>query len=457
MSRNRIISQSEAIYVGPSPATGYHFTLTLGSGSAGEIAGLPSGVPVNYGYSGYYPNGEVHLKSRSATALTESLSGFMFDGGSAPISGVIIHNEISQLHRVQGYSHDFSQSRTDVNQLGQLARIDSINNTTPIVNFSFSYLLANMANEQALGFVTDGETSALTNILNNNEEEKNYFVKTVSEGVDAIGGGVTDASTDIVGVGNGFVTSYTSEASVGSFPTVNIAVEALNLEFMTGASGNAIPAVNPANGGRITETLNTYNSRIRFDLPSATENPSGLLTGVGSISTLRPGDITMTFTKHGSQTAYDALGAKIEESTSKLQSYNLSINLSRTPIEKLGSRFAFTREIDFPAPITLSVDAIVDNIRTGGLVDRIDCDEEYDVTINIKDPSTCDGGTQVDVAKYVLKKLTLDSQSYSSSIGANKTVTLDFSTQVQGPNQTGIGIFMSGRALDGSVLTDVVE
>lgn len=453
MSRNRIITQSEALYVGPSPATGYHFTLTTAENQNGSIAGLPSGVPVNYGYSGSAEAGEIHLKSATYTNLTDSLSGFMGQGGSNTLSGVTLVNRIKQLHRVQGYSHDFSQSRTDVNQLGQLARIDSIITSTPIVNLSFSYLLANMANEEALGFVVDGSTSALTNIINNNEEEKNYFIKTVAEGVDAIGGGVSDSATDIIGIGNGFLTSYSSEASVGSFPTVNVSVEAINQEFMTGASGNFIPAINPEDGSRITDTQNDYNSTIKFDLPAATENPSGILTGVADISVLRPGDITMTFKKHGSQNDYDAFGAKIEESTAKLQSYNLSVNLSRTPIEKLGSRFAFTREIDFPAPITLSIDAIVDNIRTGGLVDRMDCDEEYDVTINIKDPSTCNGASnsQVDVAKYVLKKLTLDSQSYSASIGSNKTVTMDFSTQVQGPNQTGVGIFMSGRLLDDGV------
>ena len=37
-----------------------------------------------------------------------------------------------------------------------------------------------------------------------------------------------------------------------------------------------------------------------------------------------------------------------------------------------------------------------------------------------------------------------DSQSYTSSIGDNKTVTLDFSTQVGGPRQTDVGLFMQG-------------
>lgn len=451
MARNRIISQTEALYVGPSPATGYHFTLTAASNQNGSIAGLPSGIPINWGYSGSATAGEIHLKGRSTSLLTESLSGFMGQGGSNPLSGVTILNKVKQLHRVQGISYDFSIPRTDINQFGQLARIDSVVTSTPVVNLSFSYLLANMGNEQFLGFVTDGTTSALNNILNNNEEEKNFFISTVAEGNDNINGGIDDNNTDIIGIGNGFVTSYTSEASIGGFPTVNVSVEGLNLNFYTGASGNYVPGINPANGSRVTDTTNDYNSYVYFDLPDALESHSGLATGVSSISVLRPGDVTVTLTKAGTSNAYDALGAKVESATAKLQSYNLSVNLSRTPIEKLGSRFAFTREVDFPANITLSLEAVVDDIRTGALNDRIDCDGHYTAEITITDPSTCNGGNQIDVVKYVLKDLTLDSQSYSSSIGSNKTVTLDFSTQVQGPNQTGVGIFMSGAALDANI------
>jgi hypothetical protein len=78
----------------------------------------------------------------------------------------------------------------------------------------------------------------------------------------------------------------------------------------------------------------------------------------------------------------------------------------------------------------------------------IDCQQEYDAVITLKDPETCDGTNQVDIARYELKKLTLDSMSFSSDIGSNKTATLDFSTQINGPSQTGIGLFMSGRSLN---------
>ena len=43
-----------------------------------------------------------------------------------------------------------------------------------------------------------------------------------------------------------------------------------------------------------------------------------------------------------------------------------------------------------------------------------------------------------------VKGVKIDSQSFTSSIGDNKSVTLDFSAQIGGPNQVGMGVFMSG-------------
>ena len=48
------------------------------------------------------------------------------------------------------------------------------------------------------------------------------------------------------------------------------------------------------------------------------------------------------------------------------------------------------------------------------------------------------------VAAILMRKLKLDSESFTSSIGDNKSVTLDFSNQIGGPEQNDVGIFMSG-------------
>lgn len=369
MARNRIIYQSEALYVGPSPASGSHFS----SGNSGE-------------------------------------------------------NLVNQLQRIQTANYSFTVDRTDVNQFGQLAAIDRVILTSPTVALDFSYILANLANEYNLGFYVQtgsgSASSAISGILNKTADEKNYFIKTTPEGTDAVNNTNTGETVGVIGIGNGFITSYSTEGSVGNFPTTTINVEGLNMAFQKGTTGNYIPAVNPADGTEITGNL--------YALATTTQNTASN-SGVTGISALRPGDITLSLpTTIGADTA-----------TFNIQSYTLSFDLSRTPIERLGSKFAFAREIDFPVTVSLSVDAQVTDLTTGTLANIICSDSSvYNPVITIKKPEC--GASTTTVARYELKGAKLDSQEFSSDIGANKSVTLNFSAQIGGPQDTNNGLFISG-------------
>lgn len=376
---NRIIYQSESLFVGPSPATGRHFTL----GTSGT-------------------------------------------------------NLVTGLYRVQSVSHDFSFERTNVNQYGELGAIDRPILNTPTVNLNISYLLANMWNERALGFVTNGNTSCLSGILSKNSDEKNYFIKTMAEGADSIDNAGTAANT--IGFGNGYITSYTSQASVGGLPTVDIGVQALNMAIYAGASALSLPSVNPVDGQPTTGWI--------FTLPTAASSPG---TGDLDISSLRPGDITLSFKERQAEDegiltnatgTYQTLGVNLENAN--IQNYNISFNLNRETISKLGSRYAFSREPVFPLDVTCSVEAVVGDLTTGNLSSLINCDKSYDITIKLHRPDQCSPGTKPVIAQYNLRNAKLNSQSFSSSIGSNKTVTLEFGSQIGGPQQSTIGLFMSG-------------
>jgi hypothetical protein len=198
------------------------------------------------------------------------------------------------------------------------------------------------------------------------------------------------------------------------------------MNFQKGLSGNFIPAVNPVDGSE----LSNY-----YQLPLTLQNTS-TNSAISGISALRPGDITVTIpttTVGGADSA-----------TINIQSYTISFDLARTPIERLGSKFAFTRPIDFPLTVSLSVDAQVTDMNEGSINDLICNDSStYNPSISIKNP---DCGNDTVVAKYTLKGAKLDSQEYSSDIGSNKSVTLTFSAQVGGPQDTARGLFISGQA-----------
>ena len=73
------------------------------------------------------------------------------------------------------------------------------------------------------------------------------------------------------------------------------------------------------------------------------------------ITALKPGDMTLTLSSADDKIFYNIDGV----GGGHVQSVSLNVPLSRTPIEKLGSTFAFARVADFPITPTLSVSAVV--------------------------------------------------------------------------------------------------
>ena len=125
------------------------------------------------------------------------------------------------------------------------------------------------------------------------------------------------------------------------------------------------------------------------------------------------------------------------DGSAHVQSASISLPLSRTPIERLGSRFPFAREVDFPVNSTMNVSAIVNQSHAQNLADILQSGVQS-ATVTVKDQN----GT--DAIIYTMKGLKVDSQSFSSSIGSNKTIDLVLSTQAGGPQDVLNGIFMSG-------------
>lgn len=392
IDHNRINFANQALYVGPSPSSGGHF---------------------------------IGLQGASATPQKVAE-----DQGSG--------NLITQLYRIQSASMNWNVNRVNVNQFGELAAIDRVILDPPTVNLQFSYLLANMYNESGLGFHTQGSLSAISGILDKTQDDRNFFLRIAPEGQDAVGDTTSNIHTFTYGIGNGFVNSYTSQASVGGFPSVDVGVEGMNMTFDTGISG-WIPAIIPVNGARMTG--------FRYLLPTASGSPG---TGYLDISVLRPGDITMNFTErdaddegnqNSAETAYATAGASIADC--HIQSYNLSLGLGREQMRRLGSKFAFSREITFPVDVNLSVDAIVTQITTGTISDFLTCDKSYDVSISIKRPA-CIGEPTPVIARYIVRNAKLNGQSYSSDIGSNQRVSLNWTSQIGSARQTGQGLMMSG-------------
>ena len=170
-------------------------------------------------------------------------------------------------------------------------------------------------------------------------------------------------------------------------------------------------------------------------LPNPTQTPGGAPHDSSNavINALRPGDITLDFSNVSGETVAQLHG----DGATHVQSVSLSLPLSRTPIQRLGSKFPFARAVDFPVNVSLSASAILNDIEQANLSKVLESGAQT-ISVTMKDSNS---NTAI---RYHLKEAKLDSESFSSSIGANKSVDLTFSAQVGGPEDQTAGLFMSG-------------
>ena len=362
----------------------------------------------------------------------------------------------SQLRRIQSANYSFDVARTDLNQFGQLAAIDRIILEQPTVSLDFSYMVADGHNETGIGLSVNHPNSCISHILSGvdisaggasnawtngsaGSDFKNYYIITAAEGDDAVGGN----ATGVIGIGNGQVTNYTVNGAVGDFVTADVTVEAMNMVFDGEARvGSAVtmknPAVDPENGNEIGSTIT---------MPTVAAG-----TGTDTPMALRPGDVELDL----SSSAFKSGTLGVLSTDLKVQNFSCNVGVARSPLEKLGSRFAFSREIDFPLTATMDFSANVGELdsqaHAGGsasveedLQNLLAEDANHELTIKCKPNATGKYGL-----RFTLRGAKIDSQSFSSSIGDNKSMDMSFSAQIGGPQDTARGLVIQRIDSSGS-------
>ena len=365
----------------------------------------------------------------------------------------------NQLLRVQDISHGVELNRTDVNEFGQLDAIERKIVEPPTVNLDFSYYIHGGHNENLLGF-TSCEDRASTDAANlkpaltkfmKGDTGKNYYISVVGEGDDNKYE-TKGTQAGVVGIGNGYLSSFNVEAAVGDIPSSSVSVEAANIQFQSSGTLIKDPSVNLDSG-----TIRSDSTLAQF--------PQAKKTGESGdnhdVMCLRPGDVLIDFNDAGepkpkgksddvlgsdSTASLNLGGAQIEgNGQCHLQNFTLDVPLARTALNRLGNVYPYAREVEVPLNITLSCSAFMADMEDGSLNDIL-CggDKKRNIRITMKAP--CSEGTSAEdadvVVEYLIKGATLESQNFSASIGDNKTVDLVFTAQNSGKNGTGAGLFM---------------
>ena len=363
----------------------------------------------------------------SANAATGTMSG----------SG-----DIKQLYRLTSIGGpEWTYEKAPISVIGKLAPITRDTTDSPTVSVPFSYYVTDFENEYNLGFnIATGNnpatTGAISDILTKStlKDEKNYFILVTPEGIDAVSR--SGAATDdyVLGIGNANITNYSIEASVGDYPTASVTVEGLNLRGQvgnTGVTGTVVanwygtPAINKTDGLQIT------GDATNFKLP------------VGSVGAttkpfiLKPGDVSVDL-----QSSATGLFANTTNGQFNIQSFNVSFDLARDPIQSLGSRYAKSRELTFPIDVNFTVEALAGDLRAANLREHVCNTGTYNALVTMRKPDCANAGAIAAVIS--LKGLTLQSEAFSVDVDDNQSVSLTWLGSIGSPTDTENNVFFSG-------------
>ena len=294
-----------------------------------------------------------------------------------------------------------------------------------------------LANNYPEGTASVINVTCLSGILTKVTDDKNMFVRTVAQGNDVTVATTGTLDQAIIAFGNVIMNNYAANGAVGDFPTVTVGNEARNISFHTGANNFKSSAA----GQRYQlPSLDSNGSRVNgtFSLPDF-DDTSNLNNNV---SVFKPGNIVLDLSEY----ALSGFGIDTSSASLNAQSYSLSIAMQRDSLKRLGNTFEFSKEITFPINYSLSVDVLVSDLVVGNLLTMVTGkDVSFDVSISHIKPGTENSSLgRITGAKYTAKSTLLESMSFSSSIGANKTATLTFGGQISSPQDATKGILMHG-------------
>ena len=323
----------------------------------------------------------------------------------------------TNIQRVQSVNYSFTVPRTDVNQYGQLGQIERVITEVPTVSMDFSYQLAGTTNETTLlGNGANASSFGFMKDLNNTGSSKyqqDFKVGLADEGVDYNNSG-SHTNKGLL-VPNGFITSYSWTGAVGDVPSATVNLE--STEMSVGDVGTVVA-------------------------PETSNNPV----------VLRPGNVTFrsaAATSGGLADANDDLPVMGWDSV-HVQSFTVSVDIPRESIQRMGDRYEFARVITFPIQATMSVEAIVSEQAASSISDIVGDqstqapDPGFDIDIHCNKASTGVNGINLR-----FKNAKIEGHSLSTSIGSNKSITLDYAVQVDsglygyGSANTSAGFFMA--------------
>lgn len=401
--RYRIHYPDDSIYCGPSPASGYHYSL--------------NGIPVS----------------------TNDLSVISGELNVSGIEDSNINNLVKNIYRVQGYYYNIQQGVEPIGGYGTMGPLGYTRSAPTNIEFGFDYLINNFQNEYEFGLSIDTGKSVISDIFRKEKDGLNFFVKTTQEGQESLYD-MSNTNADVVSFGNCFLNSYSFNYEVNSIPSASAIFSCDNITFTNSITGIRNPAIDP-------------------DMDTRYEGFLGIPTGqlyetTGSdyqVSVVRHGDLTLSFEEKKYQgkrlgiedpsDSYSFLGQKIQDAA--IQSFSVSLELNRDSVVQLGSKIVKNRDVIPPVYASVDISAICNSYNTGDYLDSLEENRIYDLSLTARKPS-CDPSSRTGLLNYNFSQAILSKKDYTLNIGTNKIVNYSFQVPIFDDSRIQKGVSFSG-------------
>jgi hypothetical protein len=357
------------------------------------------------------------IASNSASLFIETGDAFYKN----PIVGVL---RFLPLAQDASFSINTQSNRAKLSEIGNKRNIGASYQLVPEPEFSFSYYTSNFLIEEGFGFYKD--VNGVNNTLDFTDNSKPfsgdasfnvYFLTTEEEGEDVLGN-IPDVGYPTgnfsgyysIGFGNCQISSFGLSAAVGNLPVVSVGGNAAHSSIEQLSSGYiSLPSIDLTGG-------------------NADDAGSGIIAlesfvGFTGVDVIKPGGIDMQVTAPWQIGGPDIASLCV-------QSFDLSIDLSRKSLVGFGNHFVQGRELSYPINGSLSLNSITTDFDSGnlsGLISGLALGAGSSVTITM---TTLDDKTGTIVLGSEDFPLTLDNINYNIGINGNLSADIVYSFDI---------------------------
>ncbi len=354
----------------------------------------------------------------------------VFVSSGAADSNQTVSGSIRQLSRIQDVNWSIPYPVEQVMYLdqGDEAYMGSHNS----VDVTMTYWHTNGRNEQALGLIDWIGPGQLGFKL---DEEKNIYISIENTpGVDAVGA-PTGGSRSVIGMAQGLLTSYAMSVQNGGLIQSRATMNCLTAFSYTGASGNQIPAVRYGDGAQLTGLFTLPTASSQYDV-----NATGLSNDVPAVAAIGARDMVMLFPE-GTPFSVVFSGAQ----ACYLQGFDLTMTMPRRELKPIGAQYPPNRAVFYPIEVNLTTNTIVNAYQRDQL-DRIDClGTGQSVWLLVKQPCSSDV-----LFGFFFDRLQILNQDFSSSIGTNDSMTIQWKGLLTSPYTTFFTPYIGSLVLAGT-------